>query len=124
MAYLGAAVLDLELDDQDVEDNILRGNYRLFEYANFFWPRCVAEMNPTAEESDSLGQLFDRIIQGGRNDEFRTHIEGPVPDYKNQRLESAMPEVYHLVCESLQFRVMDKRWDWNRDNSMYSRIPF
>lgn len=121
LAYLGSGVLDQELEDEDVQENILNGYYTLFEYANFFWPVLFNKTALGKKYSSRLGTLLDRIIQGGKNYNSQDGEQSSKPLFKNHHLESSMPDVYHVLCETFRFRLMDERWEWNRSNSKYCK---
>ncbi|KAF7555032.1 hypothetical protein G7Z17_g2472 [Cylindrodendrum hubeiense] len=117
VAYLGSNVMDVDLDDEDIHENILAGKYRLLEYASFFWPKLIQQTNDGDEVSHRLRNLLDGVIQQGRNYGFKRTTDLPEPLYKNIPLQLKSPEVLTMVCETFQFHLDDKRWDWNWSNS-------
>lgn len=122
LTYLGSVVFDTELEDQEVEEDILKGTYRLFEYANFFWARLFNETSSGKENSNRLGALLEKIIQVGTNYSFQGGQQGPIPPMKNQDLKILMPDVFYVLHETFRFQLMDERWEWNQDNSKYSNF--
>ncbi|KAL6355681.1 hypothetical protein LRP88_11285 [Fusarium phalaenopsidis] len=117
VAYLGSSIMDVDLDDEDIQENILAGKYRLFEYAALFWPTLVYETNDREQHSTHLRELLDRLMQRGRNYRFKGTTERPKPLIKNSYLQRKCPEALAMVCETLQFHLDDRRYDWNWSNS-------
>lgn len=111
--------MDVDLDDEDIQENILTGKYRLFEYAALFWPKLVYETNDREQRPAHLRELLDRLMQRGRNYRFKGTTERPKPLIKNSYLQRKCPEALAMVCEALQFHLDDRRYDWNWSNSKY-----
>ncbi|KAM5360852.1 hypothetical protein ACJZ2D_013481 [Fusarium nematophilum] len=119
LTYLGSSVMDVDVDDEDMQRNILAGKYRLFEYACFFWPTLIHQINGEEQRSEHhIGKLLDELMQRGRNYRFKSaataHSESL---YKNPHLQKRSPEAFKMVCETFQFHLDDKRFDWNWSNS-------
>ncbi|KAL2672527.1 hypothetical protein Neosp_013239 [[Neocosmospora] mangrovei] len=117
VAYLGSSIMDVDLDDEDIQENILTGKYRLFEYAAMFWPKLVYETNNQEQRPAHLRELLDRLMQRGRNYRFKGATELPKHVIKNSYLHRKCPEALAMVCEALQFHLDDRRYDWNWSNS-------
>ncbi|KAH7148334.1 hypothetical protein EDB81DRAFT_792040 [Dactylonectria macrodidyma] len=117
LAYLSSSIMDVDLDDEDIQENILAGKYRLFEYATFFWPTLIHQTNDEERRSGHLGKLLDRLMQRGGNYRFKSATEHSKPLFKNSFLQNTSPEAFAMVCETFQFRLDDKRFDWNWSNS-------
>ncbi|KAH7150359.1 hypothetical protein B0J13DRAFT_549979 [Dactylonectria estremocensis] len=117
LAYLGSSLMDVELDDEDIQENILAGKYRLFEYASFFWPTLFHQTNNQERRSEHVVKLLDGLMQRGRNYRFKSATDHSEPLYKNPHLQKTSPEAFAMVCETFQFHLDDKRFDWNWSNS-------
>ncbi|KAH8887852.1 hypothetical protein GQ53DRAFT_872606 [Thozetella sp. PMI_491] len=120
LAYLSAAVLEPDLDDEEVIENILTGKYRLFEYASFYWSVLVRTIQDNQDSSRQLGMLLERVIENGRNDNFDDRFEGDSNTvelvYKNNFLHNEILAAYDMTCAVLKFRSNEKRWNWNLGN--------
>ncbi|KAH7253331.1 hypothetical protein B0J15DRAFT_447743 [Fusarium solani] len=117
LAYLGSSIMDVDLDDEDIQENILAGKYRLFHYATFFWCTLIYRTNGQDRRSSQRRELLDQLIQRGRNYRFKTAAEHSKPLFNNSYLQKKSPEAFAMVCEALQFHLDDKRFDWNWSNS-------
>jgi hypothetical protein len=117
LAYLGSSIMDVDLDDEDIQENMLAGKYRLFEYATFFWPTLIHQTNDEERHSGHLGTLLDRLMQGGRNYRFKSAKEHSKLPFKNSYLQNTSPEAFTMVRDTFQFHLDDKRFDWNWSNS-------
>ncbi|RSL44831.1 hypothetical protein CEP53_011049 [Fusarium sp. AF-6] len=117
LSYLGSSIMDVDLDGEDIQENILAGKYRLFEYAASFWSTLIYETNDQERRSGHRRELLDRLTQRGRNYRFKGVTEHPEPLLKNSYLQRKSPEALAMVCEALQFRLDDRRHDWNWSNS-------
>ncbi len=115
LAYLGSGVLDVELDDEEITDNIVGGKYRLLEYAVFYWPKLIYEMD---SERRDYGKLLERLIEKGANFEFESP-ETAKRLYRNEHLRKTIPDAYDMVCKTFQMRSDDRRWDWEWHNSTF-----
>jgi hypothetical protein len=109
--------MDVDLDDEDIQENILAGKYRLFHYATFFWCTLIYKTNGQDRRSSQRRELLDQLIQRGRNYRFKTAAEHSKPLFNNSYLQKKSPEAFAMVCEALQFHLDDKRFDWNWSNS-------
>ncbi|RSL95801.1 hypothetical protein CEP52_011839 [Fusarium oligoseptatum] len=117
LSYLGSSIMDVDLDEEDIRENILAGKYRLFEYAASFWSTLIYETNDQERRSGHRRELLDRLMQRGRNYRFKGVTEHPEPLLKNPYLQRKSPEALAMICEALQFRLDDRRYDWNWSNS-------
>ncbi|KAI1122503.1 hypothetical protein F5Y10DRAFT_72272 [Nemania abortiva] len=113
LAYLGSGVLDMDLDDEEIADNIVRGKYRLFEYAVFHWPTLIHQLHGKRRIHEDL---LKRLVERGTNFEFGNY-ETPTRHYRDEQVRKNMPQVYDMVCHTFQLHLDDRRWDWNWRNS-------
>ena len=116
LAYLGSGVLDLELANEEIDEKILTGEYRLFQYASFYWPALVPPITGQ-EDSRDLERLLDRAVERGRNHDYEDDTENIDSRFKNEYLRGKLPDVYDVLCATFKFHLDNRRWEWKWDNS-------
>ncbi len=113
-------MVNSELDEGEIRERIVQGRYRLFEYAVFYWPRLLIQVN---NRGSDYGELLKKMIDTGENGYF-TNREPPKRLYQNDQLRRTSPAAYDMVRRTIEFHFDDRRWDWNWDNSRcYPFLP-
>ena len=123
LAYLSSGVLESEPDDEEIDRKLLAGQYRLFQYASFYWPALLPPIESSRDSRD-LEKLLDRTVEKGRNYDFESDIDSSESLYKNEYLQRKLPQVYDVLCATLRFHLDDKRWEWNWANSTHFRVEY
>ncbi|KAK6074241.1 NACHT domain protein [Seiridium cupressi] len=109
-------ILEPEIDDDEMDEKLLTGQYRLFQYASSYWPSLLRPVIDLAG-SPRLENLLVRAVDRGRNDEFENETGNPETVYRNDYLRSESPELYDTLNAAYGFRVNGKRWEWQWANS-------
>src|SRR6266480_6596271 len=123
LAYLSSDVLDSEQDGEEIDEKILTGQYRLFQYASFYWPALLPPIESSGA-SRELEKLLDRAVENGRNYDFESDTGNSESLYKNEYLQRKLPQVYDMLCATFRFHLDDKRWEWNWGNSRRFRSKY
>ena len=110
----------MDLGDEEIADNIVRGKYRLFEYAVFHWPTLIHRLDGKRRSHEDL---LKRLVERGTNFEFGND-ETPIRHYRDEQVRKNMPQAYDMVCHTFQLHVDDRRWDWNWRNSKSICLTF
>ncbi|KAK9780358.1 hypothetical protein SCAR479_02995 [Seiridium cardinale] len=116
LAYLSTDILEPEIDDDEMDEKLLTGQYRLFQYASSYWPSLLRPIIDLAG-SPRLENLLVRAVDRGRNDEFEHETGNPEAVYRNDYLHNKSPELYDTLNAAYRFRVNGKRWEWQWANS-------
>ncbi|KAK6073797.1 NACHT domain protein [Seiridium cupressi] len=109
-------ILEPEIDDDEMDEKLLTGQYRLFQYASSYWPSLLRPVIDLAG-SPRLENLLVRAVDRGRNDEFENETGNPETVYGNDYLRNKSPELYDTLNAAYGFRVNGKRWEWQWANS-------
>ncbi|RAH64741.1 NACHT domain protein [Aspergillus aculeatinus CBS 121060] len=125
LAYLMSGIVDLEVEEEVIQEQILRGRFRLFDYANFYWPVLLSSTLPS-DWKDAGVKVNDPLV--GRLDKVSQRLENP-ENFQNQiwgRVERVFSEANteivayrrarNFAGDARAFYSCEKRWDWNRKN--------
>ena len=126
MAYLCSGIFDEDISDEQIQDSILSGKYRLLWFTMSQWivlsRHCIETSNNLIADPQVL-ELLTRVALELRNYHFQGQIS--LKDSHFQSLESEWPEIYQMICGVLEFQRDDRHTDWNVTNSMpYNAVSY
>ncbi|OJJ99037.1 hypothetical protein ASPACDRAFT_79712 [Aspergillus aculeatus ATCC 16872] len=127
LAYLMSGIVDLELQEEEIQEQIRRGRFRLFEYANFYWPVLLSSTLPSdwddadVKVNDPLVGRLEKVLQRLENQEninnrIWGHVQGAFSLANTD--DVAYQRARNIAGEAKAFHSCEKRWDWNRKNGM------
>ncbi|KAH8704111.1 hypothetical protein BGW36DRAFT_287051 [Talaromyces proteolyticus] len=117
LAYLDSGILEPDVDDDRISRDIMRGKYRLLQYAHFYLPTLLQRLNSMSPVSESVGRLLDRLARHCSNDKFQPMVNSREPPYANDHYKNHWPIGYECARRTFQFHIAEKRWSWNQSNS-------
>jgi hypothetical protein len=115
--YLCSCIFDVGLTEEQVQENVLAGRYRLHWFAASQWitltKHCVEQSNDLSAYPDLLVQL--KLLQLElRNYSFEGQID--LKDVGFQSIQSKWPEISQFINGVLQFRQRKGQVDSNYTN--------
>jgi hypothetical protein len=118
LKYLCFDCFDPDLQDKDVQDNLLSGAYRLYNFATSLWAGLTKECARNLQMKalpEELIVLLERFIDERRNDEY----DGPsekMPKPCELIPFKGWPELHYMLCRALEFRRRQLNLgDWRLD---------
>ena len=109
----------MNLSDEEIQENILTGRYRLHWFATSQWialtKRCVEKPKDLSVNTDLLN-LLTQLAAELRNQNFIGQ-----KDLKDVAIQSisTWPEISQIIGGVLQFRLDDRHTDWNFTNGVF-----
>jgi hypothetical protein len=106
VAYLCLRYYEPTLSDEEIEDNILSGAYRLHNFATTQWIELVkryARLSGSQPLSNELTSLLGLLVSERESLEFNNEAElVNQPDLS--RLKPDQPDLYSVLCTVVHFR--------------------
>ena len=128
LSYLSSEILSTDLEDEEIQEYILTGQYRLFDYAMFYWPALILSLAGRRNVVKDLKPLLKQLAQSRRQkkklgkdrDSKHNSHDSPQPLARFKYFQKDAPEFYDMISEAIEFHSHPKRWDWNCSNSRHS----
>ncbi|KAH8668654.1 hypothetical protein BX600DRAFT_538673 [Xylariales sp. PMI_506] len=122
LAYLCSGVFDTELSDDEIQDHVLSGQYRLHGFVAQNWISLVKpyiNQPGTMREHSHLVELLTRLALELNNYQYRA-----VTDYTKsafKAIEEEWPEICHVLHGTVQFLCDETKFTWNYKNKGFAR---
>ncbi|KAF4415321.1 putative NACHT domain protein, partial [Fusarium austroafricanum] len=117
LTYLCSDILDPYLSDNEIQQNLLLGSYRLLNFAHSQWAECVrlCTTHFRDEIPSQLVSLLDQIIADRKNLYHDQAADTNLKIWGLDRFKSSLGAC-SMVSRSLDFkRLMDHSFDWRID---------
>lgn len=121
LTYLSLDLFELDIPDEEMEENVLSGAYRLHGFATSQWVGLVTQYAMLSEKQilpDELVKQLDSVITERKNFEF----EGQIKDNSKPRdldiFERKWPKMRAYLCNALKFQRQRERTDWRMSESI------
>jgi hypothetical protein len=121
LTYLSLDLFELDIPDDEMEENVLSGAYRLHGFATSQWVGLVTQYAMLYEKQtppDELVKQLDSVITERKNFEF----EGQFEDNSNltdlDLFKKRWPEMHAYLCSALKFQRQRDRADWRISESI------
>lgn len=117
LTYLCSDLLDVDITDDDIEQNVISGAYRLLNFAHHQWAECLrlCTRNFRDELPPQLVHLLGHIIEDLANPYYNQDSDTNLGLWSLGRFKSNLEEV-KTISRSLEFRsIMATSYDWRLD---------
>jgi hypothetical protein len=118
LRYISSEVFQLGLTEAGIEKNILRGRYRLQDFASKRWLSIVRPFvlrAETLQKHPQLLQSLEALVLQRKNVGYEVAAESEQLPLFNS-LKSTFPRIHQTLQALLQFQQNEGQSDWKYDN--------